>query len=196
MSRLVLLRHAEPEEDARGRCYGRLDVGLSPDGVAEAERLAPSLARLGFDAVYTSPRTRAVETVRTLSPIVDERLREIDFGELEGRRYEEIEAADPDLYRAWMETPTQVRFPGGESFDDLRARALEAFDAIRGRHGCALAVTHGGVIRAGLAAWLEMPAHAIFRLGQSHCGLTVVDWLDGTPVVRLVNGRADDLGVR
>jgi broad specificity phosphatase PhoE len=197
VSRLVLLRHAEPEEHARGRCYGRLDVGLSPAGVAEAGRLAPALARLRPDAVYSSPRTRATETVRALtdSPIVDERLREIDFGELEGRRYEEIEAAYPELYRAWMETPTTVRFPGGESFDDLQARALEAFDEIRVRHACALVVTHGGVIRAGLAAWLEMPAHAIFRLGQSHCGVTVVDWLGDTPVVRLVNGGPTGLFV-
>jgi broad specificity phosphatase PhoE len=190
MTRLVLVRHAEPAEDARGRCYGRLDVGLSPAGLAAAERLAPALAGLELDAVYSSPRARAIETARplTASPIVHEGLREIDFGEFEGRRYEEIEASHPELFRAWMETPTDVRFPGGESFDDLRVRALQAFDEIRARHASALVVTHGGVIRAGLAAWLEMPAHSIFRLGQSHCGVTIVDWLEDVPVVQLLNG--------
>ena len=62
MSRLVLVRHCEPEEDARGLCYGRLDIGLSPAGRAHAERLAPALARLQWEAVYTSPRRRAGET--------------------------------------------------------------------------------------------------------------------------------------
>ena len=41
MTRLLLIRHAEPDEDARGRCYGRLDVGLSPTGLAEREATSP-----------------------------------------------------------------------------------------------------------------------------------------------------------
>jgi alpha-ribazole phosphatase len=194
VSRLVLLRHAEPADESRGRCYGRLDVGLSPVGRAQAEALAAGLAGLDLDAVYSSPRIRAVDTARPLAaargvtPAIHEGLREIDFGEFEGRRYEEIEASHPELYRAWMKAPTTVRFPGGESYDDLRLRALQAFEEIRAQATSALVVTHGGVIRAGLAAWLEMPAHAIFRLGQSHCGITIVEWLEGTPVLRLLNG--------
>jgi len=119
---------------------------------------------------------------------VDDRLREIDFGSFEGRSYEEIERTEPELFRAWMETPTEVRFPGGESYADVRERAVAAYDEIRARHECAVVVSHGGVIRAGLAAWLGMPDEAIFRLGQRYCGLSIVDWVDETPVVRLVNG--------
>ncbi len=194
MSRLVLLRHAEPAEAARGRCYGRLDVELSDTGRRHAERLAAELAPLRVDAVYASPRRRALDTALPiaarlgLEPVVDERLRELDFGELEGRLFEEIERERPGLYRAWMETPTGVRFPGGESFDDLRRRAVAACEEIRRRHTAALVVTHGGVVRAALAAWLGMPAETIFRLDQSYGGVTVVDWIEETPVVRLVNG--------
>jgi alpha-ribazole phosphatase len=194
VSRLLLVRHAEPAEDARGRCYGSLDVGLSDRGRTHAAELAADLAAIPFEAVYTSPRSRARETAdavaaaRAVDVRVDERLREIDFGELEGRSYDEIARTDPDLYRAWMESPTTVTFPNGECYDDLRVRATAALDAIRRSHEVALVVAHGGVIRAGLAAWLELPAHAIFRLDQSYCGLTVVDWLDDVPVIRLVNG--------
>lgn len=193
MSRLVLVRHTEPEEDARGRCYGRLDVGLSPAGLEHAARLVEELAGFAPDAVYTSPRRRAIDTAgpiaaaRGLAPVVDERLRELDFGDFEGRTYEEIERAEPELYRAWMDTPTEVRFPGGESYDDLRRRAVAACDAIRGRHATSLVVTHGGVVRAAVATWLELPAASIFRLDQSYGGVTVVDWLDGTPLVRVLN---------
>ena len=187
MTRLVLVRHAEPQEDARGRCYGSLDIGLSEAGYAHARRVAPALASLG--TVYSSPRLRAVETAKAIgvAPIVDDDLREIDFGELEGRRYDEIAETDPELYRAWMERPTTVRFPGGESFADLRERALRAFDAIRNAHASAVVVTHGGVIRAGVAAWLGMPDEAIFRLDQAYCGVTIVEWLDGTPILRSLN---------
>ena len=50
-----------------------------------------------------------------------------------------------------------------------------------------MVVTHGGVIRAGLAAWLELPDHAIFRLDQRYCGVTVVEWIGDEPVVRVLN---------
>ena len=121
MSRLILVRHCEPQEDSRGLCYGRLDIGLSDAGREHAERLAAALARHEWDAVYASPRLRALETAvavaGNLDVVIDDDLREIDFGELEGRSYDEIAATDPELYRAWMERPTTVRFPGGALLD-------------------------------------------------------------------------------
>jgi alpha-ribazole phosphatase/probable phosphoglycerate mutase len=194
VTRLVLVRHAEPSEEVRGRCYGSLDVGLSAAGRAQADQLVARLADIDCDAVVTSPRLRARETARPYAAArgiecsTDERLREIEFGMFEGRTYEEIEVSEPTLFRQWMESPATVRFPGGESYVDLRHRALAALDELRGRHAMAVVVTHGGVIRAGLAAWLELPDHAIFRLDQSYCGITIVEWLGSEPIVRTLNG--------
>jgi alpha-ribazole phosphatase len=197
MSRIVLVRHAEPDDSARGLCYGTLDVGLSDEGQAHAERLSSSLAGLSYDAVYASPRRRAIETAaplawaRGLSALVDDDLREIDFGDFEGRRYDEIATTHPEVYRRWMEAPTTVTFPGGESYEQLRARALRSLTRIRQAHACAVVVTHGGVVRAGLAEWLSMPSEAIFRLDQRYCGITIVEWLGDTPIVRLMNGATE-----
>jgi alpha-ribazole phosphatase len=194
VSRLVLVRHCEPQDDARGLCYGRLDIGLSAAGRDHAAQVAEKLAAVPYEAVYASPRVRALDTAapiaaaRGLTALVEDDLREIDFGELEGRAYDEIAASDPALYRAWMDTPTRVTFPGGESFADVQARALAAYDRIRAAHDSAVVVTHGGVVRAGLAAWLGMPDDAIFRLAQEYGGVTIVDWIADAPLVRLVNG--------
>jgi broad specificity phosphatase PhoE len=196
VSRLILIRHAEPVDDARGRCYGSLDFGLSPAGHEQARRIADAVGGIAYGAVYASPRCRARETAeplavaRGLDVALDDDLREIDFGDFEGRRYEEIEASEPELFGAWMASPTIVRFPGGESYADVCARALPAYERIRAAHACAVVVTHGGVIRAGLAAWLGLPGEAIFRLDQSYGGLTVVDWLDDVPLVRVMNGES------
>ena len=73
---------------------------------------------------------------------------------------------------------------------DLKLRALGALERIRARHDAALVVTHGGVVRAAVAGWLAIPDEAIFRLDQSYCGTTIVDWLDGTPILRLLNYTA------
>jgi alpha-ribazole phosphatase len=126
---------------------------------------------------------------RGSSPWVEDRLREIDFGKLEGLAYDEIREGQAELYRAWMERPTQVVFPDGEGFADLRDRALAGIGAIRERHEAeaVVVVAHGGVVRVVLRKVLELPDRAIFRLGLDFGGITVVDWLDGAPVVRCVN---------
>jgi alpha-ribazole phosphatase len=194
-TRVVLVRHAETDASAQGRCYGRLDVGLSPEGRRRSRELGAALAATPLAAVYSSPLSRALETAAAVaSPqglvsVVDERLREIDFGELEGLTYDEIRGRWAALYGEWMERPTQVVFPGGEGFADLRRRVLAALAEIRGRHeGDAVAVVaHGGVVRVVLADVLEPADGAIFRFGLDFGGVTVVDWLDGAPVVRALN---------
>jgi broad specificity phosphatase PhoE len=194
-TRLLLIRHLEPDRSVHGRAYGSLDAPLSALALEQAAKLAQALDGLRLDAVYTSPLRRALETAtalaaqRKLAPIAHEGLREIDFGEIEGSRYEEIEKGRPDLFRSWMADPTGVSFPGGESFADLRLRVLGAAEEIRARHrgrGVAL-VAHGGVTRAIIAASLSMPDEAVFRLDQAYGAVSVVDWLGETPILRVLN---------
>jgi alpha-ribazole phosphatase/probable phosphoglycerate mutase len=197
MTRLLLIRHAEPDEAAHGRCYGRLDVGLSSVGLASAERLAESLRAVELDAVYVSPRLRAVQTAAALGTprTVDDRLRELDFGHLEGRTYDDIEREQPEFFRSWMETPTLVRFPGGESYGELRERVSAALDDIvTANHDRTVAlVSHGGVIRAALALALGLPDDRAFALALGYARISIVDVFDGTPIVRLVNGVSADV---
>jgi broad specificity phosphatase PhoE len=191
----VLVRHAETDAAMRGRCYGRLDVELSLKGRQRASELGTALRGISLAAVYSSPLSRALDTAAAiaaphgLEPVVEGSLRELDFGELEGVLYEDIEAARPELFREWMETPGSVRFPGGEALADLRARVRPTVAEIRERHeGEAVAlVAHGGVIRVVLADALDLADGAFFRLGQAFGGLSIVDWVDGTPVVAVVN---------
>lgn len=194
-TRVILVRHAETEQSARGRCYGRLDVRLSLRGLRQAQALADALAGLPLAAVYSSPLIRALDTARPLAAArgVDvsllEALAELDFGEVEGLTYDEIEAERPELFRAWMDDPARVRFPGGESLADLRARVLPALEQIRACHaGEAVAVVaHGGVIRVVLADALGVEDGALFRLDQAEGGVSVVDWLEGVPLLRAAN---------
>ena len=195
MTRLILIRHCEPAEDARGRVYGTLDVGLSARGRAQAAELVDRLDGVAVDAIRTSPRRRARETAeplaaaRGLRPSEDDDLRELDFGDFEGRTFDEIAEAEPELYRIWMETPTEVRFPGGECYTDLKARTLRALERSVAIGESIVVVTHGGVVRGALAEWLGISDQAIFRIDQRYGGITIVDLIDGFPLVRLVNGQ-------
>lgn len=193
-TRLLLVRHAEPDESVRGRCYGSLDVPLSAAGLRRAAALGELLRDDYVAAVYTSPLQRALETARAvatahgLEAIPCDNLRELDFGEVEGMRYDEIASAHPELYRFWMEDPASVRFPRGEGLSDLRNRVLPEVAGIRARHdGQTVAVVaHGGVVRTVLADALDLPDASFFRLDQPYGALSVVDWVDAVPLVRLV----------
>ena len=181
-ARLLLVRHGEVEEWARGRIYGRLDPSLSPAGRTQAASAAARLAREHPSALYASSSARALETAGPIGaacglvPRVDLRLREIEFGEFEGLTFAEAEQRDVSTWRQWMEHPGRVRFPGGECWDEVRARSVEAAEAIAADHpaGAAVVVTHGGVIRALVSEALGLPAERTFRIEIAFGSLTVL----------------------
>jgi alpha-ribazole phosphatase len=203
MTRFWLIRHGEPAEEAHHRCYGSLDVGLSETGRKQMAQVAEYLEGEPWGepvaAIYASPRSRTLESARILGAVascsieVVEDLREIDFGDFEGLAYDEIAARYPDLYRRWMETPTEIQFPNGESFPAMRVRVLRAFDAIqREREGQTVAiVSHGGVNRILLAWALQMPDNCIFRLAQDYAATNLLELVDGLPSVQLLNRRSE-----
>ena len=127
MLTLILPRHGEA---ASGDIMlgGQLDVMLTPHGRHEAEALARRLAGVRIDRIVSSPMLRALETAQTVAtgrPVeVDERLRELDYGRWEGLTYVEIEARDPELRTRWDHDPGSTHSPGGESGEDVAARAL------------------------------------------------------------------------
>ena len=193
-ARLVLVRHALTAEH-RVRVVGRLDVPLSADGRAQAERLADRLATEPVAAVYSSPLARALDTARPLAgrlglehvPVAD--LRELDFGELDGLMLEEVEQRYPS-FLPWTEAPAAVEFPGGESVAALTRRAVTAVRAIAAAHQgeTAVVVSHGVTLRAVLADALGMELDSMFRLDVTHGGISVVEWYGDRPLVRSVNG--------
>jgi len=132
---------------------------------------------------------RALETARGLSadPVVVDDLREIELGGVADLQFDQYPA---DLQAALLSSPGDVTFPGGESYEQLRTRVVAAVDQIVARHPheSVAVVSHAGAIRAALATWLGVAPDASFRLDQSFAALNVIDWTDGVPFVRLVNG--------
>jgi broad specificity phosphatase PhoE len=156
-------------------------------------------------AIVSSPRLRARDTAHaiaephTLPVTVLDRLRELEFGELEGRTYDEISVSRPELHEQCMTEPTAVRFPGGEGYPDLHARVVDAVAQLRATYGrqTVVVVTHGGVVRTVLAEALGIPHDRIFRFAVDTASITrVVEWCEGVAVVRGVNQRLCASGCR
>jgi alpha-ribazole phosphatase/probable phosphoglycerate mutase len=158
-------------------------------------RVARRLKKTQLSAVYSSPRQRAYESAEiiavehNLDVSSDPRLCEIDFGEFEGLTYNEAAERYPEDYREWMERPTEVTFPGGESFMALRERVTRWADRIHTSHSgqTVAVVSHGGVNRVILAEALHLESKYVFRVDQSYASVSIIDYYDQTPIVRLVN---------
>jgi len=137
------VRHGETDWTAAGRLSGWRDVELNSVGRDQARGVRGRLAEREYAGVWSSDLRRASETAHLAygPPVLDPRLREIDFGALEGMRWAELSA---DRQRGLLDFDGFAA-PGGESVDDLRDRVLDFVSSLaRGHH---LLFTHGGVIR-------------------------------------------------
>ena len=139
-----LVRHGETTYSRAGILAGWTDVPLTENGIAQAEALRPLLDGTDFDGVWSSDLQRAIHSALLArgAPVADPRLREINFGELEGTRWETL---DPQDKKGIVEFDGWGA-PGGETLDGMRARVHGFLAELPpGRH---LLFTHGGVIRA------------------------------------------------
>ena len=194
--RLILIRHGEPEQEAKGKCYGSLDVGLSDSGRAQLEAKLTSLRNFTVEALYASPLRRAAESAAIvglcfgLKPTLTPALQEIDFGRFEGLSYEEIEQLYPEEYRLWMEHPVEIKFPQGESFAEMKARVLRFKEFLLNNHAqqAVVLVCHSGTNRILLGEAMGIPDERIFGIDQGYAAINIIDYFDASPLVRLVNG--------
>lgn len=152
MPDLLLVRHAEAEGNRERRFIGQADVGLSDLGRHQAEALVRRLAPLPVRRVVSSDLRRARDTVGPLAEVLglpletDPRLREIANGDWGMLLPDEIETGWPDLWVRYQEGEDVLR-PGGESWADVRARAVGAIEELEdGEEGMVVVGSHAGPI--------------------------------------------------
>ena len=183
MGLFYLLRHGETEWNAENRLCGRTDVTLSEAGRRQAKSLAERLKPIPFEALYSSPLKRALETARLISesvglqPVPDERLVELDYGRWEGKTLAEIMESDPKTFCAWDADPAQVAPPGGESGLEAQQRVVSFLDFLAAKHpqGDVLVVLHKTVCRLAICHVLGMsPSEYRRRLVLNNAALSII----------------------
>lgn len=138
-----LVRHGETKWSASGRLSGWSDIALSDKGRIQAVGLHNELARAQPAQAWTSDLRRCQETAKLagLKATADTRLRELDFGELEGMTWNQLSRT----YRQSLIDFDRFAAPGGESVTEVKERVHAFLSGLgNGRH---IVVTHGGVIR-------------------------------------------------
>ncbi len=157
MKTLLLIRHAHTE--MAGRFCGHSDPELSATGCQQLSEMVIQLQPWALSAIYTSDLKRAVQTAEAIAchrnvPIeLRTGLREINFGEWEGKSWEEIEKSDPAAASAWLKEYPNKPPPGGEAFRDFEQRVRKELSAMAALAECGVvaAVTHAGFIRTAIS---------------------------------------------
>lgn len=197
--RIFLIRHGETVWNSEMKLQGHADIPLSERGVGQAKALAGRLSSLKISAVYCSDLQRAVETARHIAgtrglELISLRsLREIDFGQWEGRTFKEIREEYGELVTRWWTNPLNVSIPGGESLGELVSRVVPAVREILEKHeGHQVAVVcHGGPIRSLVCTVLGMDLNKYWKIRQDNAALNIIDFADwNSGVVSLLNDRS------
>jgi probable phosphoglycerate mutase len=182
---IVLVRHGETEWSRTGRHTSRTDIALSPTGRRHAAAIGRRMRGLEWAAVLTSPMRRARETCELAGlggqAVVDEDLREWDYGDYEGLTTPEILERDPS-WSLWRDG-----CPGGEQPADVGRRADRVIGRLKAVGGDAVVFAHGHVLRVVGARWASEPPAFGSRLMLSTASLSTLGWEHGVQALTVWN---------
>jgi broad specificity phosphatase PhoE len=196
MATILLTRHGHVEGIKPERFRGRRETLLTELGRSQARAVAARIAKnWKTAAVYTSPMGRCVETGTAIAQACEiaaqpiAALNDLNYGAWEWHTLDEMRAAEPARYACWFATPQLMRFPGGESLQDLVARTADAVRLVAERHprDTVVLVGHLSVNRALLLQAFDMPLSAYWRIEQEPCTLNEIVIADGRVRVVRVN---------
>ncbi|MGK2907016.1 MAG: histidine phosphatase family protein, partial [Desulfuromonadales bacterium] len=165
-TRIYLVRHGQVEGHEEKRYNGQVNVSLTPLGRAQSGRVCACLGKkTSLDAVYSSDLDRSrycaelIAKAHNLRVCVCESLRELDFGDWEGRTWAELQDAYPDDWQARLQDLVNFQVPGGESLQDAANRIRPILQEIIANHpgGDVALVAHGGVNRIVLLEAIGAP---------------------------------------
>lgn len=183
-TQLYFIRHGEVEEKYH-KVFGgsRIDMALSPLGRKQGEAVAEWLKDTRLDKIYASPMLRVQQTLaptatqRGMEPELMPGLREVDFGDWTGNRWDEVQAKFGVSAFDWLEIIESNGIPNGEPVQELMSRVRECLIRIVNAHPHQKVAVfcHGGIIRVMIALLLEMPLMRMAHFNIEYGSISVVE---------------------
>jgi len=182
---VYLIRHGETEWSLSGQHTGVTDIPLTENGRNAARLLKPVLAKESFARVMTSPLQRARETCELAGlgdrAEIERDLMEWNYGDYEGLTPKQIHAKAP----GWM--IFRDGCPGGESPEQVAARADRVIARVRALKGDVALFAHGHIFRVFAARWLGLPAAAGGQFLLDTATLNILSYYRDIPAVKRWN---------
>ncbi|MFB0559383.1 MAG: histidine phosphatase family protein [Dehalococcoidales bacterium] len=193
MTRLFLVRHGKIEGES-DRYYGHTAIGLSQEGVRQAEMLRDHLASRNLGMIYSSDLKRAfdtagiIATTHKLKVIPCSDLREFDIGRLVGMTFEEMKERYQGAVRLLSGQEPDISAPGGESLRQMSTRIQRFVAEVQKQPPeQMLIVAHGGSLKVLLCLLLGISLEHWWQFRLAHASLTVVETYPEGAVLCLLN---------
>ena len=180
MPTFYIIRHAHKEKgDFYNPRLWHQDEPITQQGREEARKLWSYLCDKEITAIYMSAYLRTAQTIQYvaeqsgITPVVDERLNEIDNGCIEGMSDEAVQQEYPEVWRGFRERSADFRFPGGETGEEARQRIGNFLEEKRKLHAseAIVAVSHEGLIRLAACHVLGLPVYDRWIFQVDFCGI-------------------------
>jgi len=191
---IYLLRHAQSEYNEKGIFQGRLDSDLTPLGFVQARLSAQEFLGKEIEVIYSSPQRRAYKTALTIADllglevIVDERIREMSFGNYEGKKFWDLVEEEGHIFRAWLSNPVRNPLPTQENMEDFSKRVKSFLeDVINGPYKNLLVVAHGGTLHAMVCLATGLGLENIWNIHMDNTGFTLLSYNSGRFELKYLN---------
>lgn len=187
--RLLLARHGQTAWNRQRRFLGRTDIPLDDTGLTQAQALAAQLSPsfllpYRLDRIVSSPLGRARQTALPAAQLhgleveIHSDLSEMDQGELEGQPGAILLERYPDLLRRWVDDPTHLRLPGGETLGECQARGVAALQEIARMStegSTVLVISHQMVIASSLCYALGLPLRHFRQCSHENTAFSLLE---------------------
>ncbi len=184
MTKIILVRHGQTPWNKDKIFRGSKDIPLNDQGREEARLAGEWLKGETMQAAYTSPLSRSRDTALAIAghhgvTVQDlPGLSDLCYGDWEGVPLTEVKIKFADLYRQWETAPQTVRFPGGETLEELRQRSMSAVEEVVRRHPdqVVLLSAHRAVNKVLIAALIGLDNSHFWRIGQDTTAVNRFTW--------------------
>lgn len=191
---IYLLRHAQSEFNEKGIFQGRLDSDLTPLGYVQSRLSAQELIKENIQVIYSSPQRRAYKTALTigdmlgLDVIVDDRLKEMSFGDYEGTPFWVMAEKYKEIFLNWLSNPLKYPLPTQENMEEFEERVRSFTNhLIKDQHEKTLVVAHGGTLHAIVCLTLGLGLEKLWNIHMDNAAITRLVYNDGRYYIDYLN---------
>lgn len=195
ITKIYIIRHGRVKNAGREIFNGTMDIELNKDGKIEAEKLSNFFEDKDINVIFASPLKRCIYTAERIKEkikakiVVDERIREKNFGIFQGCSWEEIKKKFPEESKQYIKDFFHFRIPEGESSFDVRRRLSPFVEEIKNIRKNIVVVSHGTINRIIVGEIFNLPSDFLISIAQDYGGINIIETDGKWYVLRMLNGR-------
>ena len=191
MKHVYLIRHAQTVMNNERRFSGVIDCEIDEIGYKQLEELKQKMSQYKIQQCYCSPLTRAVMTAQSFfdNPIKVNDLHEMNFGDIEGMKFTDVEKLYPHIANSLVDEKTNTKFPNGESQKTFNKRVNKIYhDIIKNdEHSSIAIVSHSCVIRQIISQAMVKDSSMSWNIHIGNCSITKLEVHPNRTILAFLN---------